>query len=141
MGAVGARTCRSLGHHLLHPQILRSRVLFYRTDCTHRAKFLMNTLVSVYSSGYVLLVDIYWKLFLNVFHYFVFRIIKFGHSEKATKIWNHLPLDLTFSKLTSNQVEDGFKSCGILRKAEFYHFKPFNDLHRPSLLLSFWMHS
>ena len=25
-------------------------------------------------------------------------ILKFGHSEKATKIWNYLPLDLTFSR-------------------------------------------
>ena len=24
-------------------------------------------------------------------------ILKFGHSEKATKIWNNLPLDLTFT--------------------------------------------
>ena len=24
--------------------------------------------------------------------------LKFGHSEKATKIWNNLPLDLTFTK-------------------------------------------
>jgi hypothetical protein len=27
MGAAGARTCRSLGHHLLHPLILRLLVL------------------------------------------------------------------------------------------------------------------
>ena len=25
-------------------------------------------------------------------------LLKFGHSEKATKIWNNLPLDLTFTK-------------------------------------------
>ena len=47
MGAAGARTRRSLGHHLMHPLILRllllcapvilrSRALFYRTDCTRR---------------------------------------------------------------------------------------------------------
>ena len=27
-----------------------------------------------------------------------FLSLKFGHSEKATKIWNNLPLDLTFNK-------------------------------------------
>ena len=31
-GAAGARTPRSLGHHLLHPLILRPRALFYITD-------------------------------------------------------------------------------------------------------------
>ena len=30
MGGAGARTRRSLGHHLLHPLILRLRVLFYK---------------------------------------------------------------------------------------------------------------
>ena len=39
-GAAGAQTCRSLGHHLLHPQILRPRALFYRTDYNRRSKFL-----------------------------------------------------------------------------------------------------
>ena len=43
-GAVGARTCRSLGHHLLHPLILGPRALFYRTDCTRRSKFLTHAL-------------------------------------------------------------------------------------------------
>ena len=41
-GAAGAQTRRSLGHHLLQPQILRPRALFYRTDC--RSKFLMHAL-------------------------------------------------------------------------------------------------
>ena len=54
-GAAGARTHRSLGHHLLHPQILRllvlcapadlwPRALFYRTDCTRRSKILTHAL-------------------------------------------------------------------------------------------------
>ena len=39
MGAAGARTCRSLGHHLLPPLILRPRTLnFYSKDCTRRSK-------------------------------------------------------------------------------------------------------
>ena len=55
MGAMGAQTRRSLGHHLLHPLILRPLVicaplilrpsaLFCRTDCTHRSRFLMQAL-------------------------------------------------------------------------------------------------
>ena len=54
-GAAGAQTRRSLGHHLLHPLILRllyyvhplilrPTTLFYRTDCTRRSKFLTHTL-------------------------------------------------------------------------------------------------
>ena len=55
-GAAGARTRRSLGHHPLHPLILRLLVLcapadfeaqssfFYRTDCTRRSKFLTHSL-------------------------------------------------------------------------------------------------
>ena len=43
-GALGAPNRRSLEHHLLHPLILRSRVLFYRTDCTSRSKFLSHAL-------------------------------------------------------------------------------------------------
>jgi hypothetical protein len=54
-GAAGARTRRSLGHHLLHPLILRllvlsapadfeARALFYRIDCTCRSKFLTHAL-------------------------------------------------------------------------------------------------
>ena len=56
-GAEGAQTRRSLGHHLLHPLILRllvlyvhplilrPRALFYRTDCTRRSKFLTHALL------------------------------------------------------------------------------------------------
>ena len=44
-GAAGAQTRRSLGHHLLHPLILRPRALFYRTDCTRRSKFLTHALL------------------------------------------------------------------------------------------------
>ena len=47
-GAVGEQTCRSLGHHLLHPMILRPRALFYRTDCTHISKFLTHTLNNLF---------------------------------------------------------------------------------------------
>ena len=43
-GAAGARTRRSLGHHLLHPLIFRPRTLFYRTHCTRRYKFLTHAL-------------------------------------------------------------------------------------------------
>ena len=43
-GAAGAQTCRSLGHHLLHPRILKSRALFFRTDYTRRSKVLMHVL-------------------------------------------------------------------------------------------------
>ena len=43
-GAAGAQTCSSLGHHPLHPQILKSRALFYRTDYTRRYKFLTHAL-------------------------------------------------------------------------------------------------
>ena len=57
IGAAGAQTRRTLGHHLLHlqifeafstywnPQILRSRTLFYRTDSTCRSKFLTHSLM------------------------------------------------------------------------------------------------
>ena len=41
---MGAQTRRFLGHHLLHPLILRLRALFYRTDCTRRCKFLTHAL-------------------------------------------------------------------------------------------------
>ena len=44
-GTVGARTRRSLGYHLLHLLILRPRVLIYKTDCTHRSKFLTHALL------------------------------------------------------------------------------------------------
>ena len=55
MGGGGAQTCRSLGHHLLHPLILRvlllctplilrPRAIFYRTDCPRRSKFLTHAL-------------------------------------------------------------------------------------------------
>ena len=44
-GAAGARTRRSLEHHLLHPLILRPRALFYRTDGTRRTKFLTHALI------------------------------------------------------------------------------------------------
>ena len=43
-GAAGAQTCRSLGHHLLHPLILSPRAPFYRTDFSHRSKFLAHSL-------------------------------------------------------------------------------------------------
>ena len=43
-GAADAQTRRSLGHHPLHPQILKLRALFYRTDCTRRSKFLKHAL-------------------------------------------------------------------------------------------------
>ena len=58
-GAAGTRTHRSLGHHLLHPLILRllvlcmcivhplilrPRALFYRTDCICRSEFLTHAL-------------------------------------------------------------------------------------------------
>ena len=43
----GAETRRSLGHHLLLPQILRRRALFCRTDCTRRSKFLTHALNKV----------------------------------------------------------------------------------------------
>ena len=55
MGAAGAGSCRSLGHHLLHLQIFRLLVLkpadfeawslFYRTDCALRSKFLTHALL------------------------------------------------------------------------------------------------
>jgi hypothetical protein len=44
--------------------------------------------------------------------------VNFGHSEKAAKISNNPPLDLTFTKGTSNHVGDCFKFCGLLRKPE-----------------------
>ena len=44
MGAAGPRTRRSLGHHPLHPQILRPRALFYRANCTCSSKFLNHAL-------------------------------------------------------------------------------------------------
>ena len=47
-GAAGSRTRRYLGHHLLHPLILRPRALFYRTDCTRRTKFLCNAYPAVF---------------------------------------------------------------------------------------------
>ena len=34
--------------------------------------------------------------------------LKFGHSEKATQIWNNLP----------HHVGDCFKFCGLLKKPE-----------------------
>ena len=34
------------------------------------------------------------------------EILKFSFSWKATKVWNYHPLDLTFTKQTSNQVGD-----------------------------------
>ena len=60
----------------------------------------------------------------NVFH---LLLIKFGHYEKATKIWNNLPLDLTLMKWTSNYVGDCFKFCGLLRKPEVYLFAVKNN--------------
>ena len=46
--------------------------------------------------------------------------VKLGHSEKATKIWNNLPLDLTFTELSSNQVGECFKFCGLFKKPKLY---------------------
>ena len=44
-GAAGTKTRRSLGHHLLHPQILRPRALFCKKkDCTRSSKFLTHAL-------------------------------------------------------------------------------------------------
>ena len=43
-GAVGAQTRRSLGHPPLHPQILRPRAFFYRTDYICKSKFLKHAL-------------------------------------------------------------------------------------------------
>ena len=43
-GAAGARTRRSLAHHLLHPQILRPRALFYKKDCTRSSEFLTKAM-------------------------------------------------------------------------------------------------
>ena len=37
---------------------------------------------------------------------------------KGHKNLKHLPLYLTFTKKTANQVEDCFKFCGLLRKAK-----------------------
>ena len=48
LDAAGAWTCRSLGHHLLHPMILMLlvlSVLFCRTDCNRRSKFLTDALI------------------------------------------------------------------------------------------------
>ena len=44
-GAACPKTHRFLGHHLLHPKILRHRALFDRTDCIRRFKFLMHALL------------------------------------------------------------------------------------------------
>ena len=65
-GAAGARTSRSLGHHLLHPLILR--LLFstmctrcFETQsskgctCTRRSKFIMHSLQSIFSYYYTVL--------------------------------------------------------------------------------------
>ena len=44
--------------------------------------------------------------------------LKFGHSEKTTKVWNNLPLHLMFTKQKTNQVGDCFQFCGLPRKPE-----------------------
>ena len=66
--------CRSLGHHLLHPQILillvllkpfQPRALFYRADCTSRFKFLtesyfraeINNYIYIWSKVKIILLD------------------------------------------------------------------------------------
>ena len=56
-GAAGSRTRRSLGHHLLHPLILRPRALFYSTDCTRRSKFLTHSLCMVSHAFLVAFID------------------------------------------------------------------------------------
>ena len=43
-GAAGARTHRSLGHHLLHPQILRLLVLLKPVDFEDQCSLLQNRL-------------------------------------------------------------------------------------------------
>ena len=35
---------------------------------------------------------------IGKFDEYSYTLLKFGHSKKATKIWNNLPLDLTFTK-------------------------------------------
>jgi len=47
-------------------------------------------------------------------------LLKFSFSEKATQFWSYHPLDLMFTKQTSNQVGDKSNFFGLLRKAELY---------------------
>ena len=46
--------------------------------------------------------------------------VMFRYSEKATKIWNNLPLCFEVSKQCQKKVEDCFKCCGLLRISELY---------------------
>ena len=65
----------------------------------------------------------YWPVvaaFSHLVSYSPLPKLKFGYSEKATKIWNNLPLDLSFTKQTSKHVGDCSKFCGLLRKPELY---------------------
>ena len=52
-------------------------------------------------------------------------IVKFGHSEKATKIWNNLPLFLTFLSNVKERWKIVSNFCGLLRMSKLYytHFK------------------
>ena len=56
----------------------------------------------------------------NIWSAFVRMLwLKFGLSEKATKIWNNLPLNLL-----SKQVENCFELCGLHKKPA--HYKKIN---------------
>ena len=49
-----------------------------------------------------------WQDFAHYWPPSCFKL-KFSFSEKATKIWSYHPLDLTFTKQTSNQLGDNSK--------------------------------
>ena len=53
----------------------------------------------------------------NLMHHPLNTAKKYRHSKRAAKFQNNFPIDLTF---TSNEVEDCFKFCGLLTKAELY---------------------
>ena len=84
-GLAGARTRRSLGHHLLHPLILRPRALFDRTDCTRRSKFLTHTLQSFWII--LLSPNICWEITNTIQHW---RLGIFGQIAKRCNFMHEI---------------------------------------------------
>ena len=58
--------------------------------------------------------------------WYISFFVKFGHSEKATKVWNNLPLNLTFTKATVIHQPPKSNEDYQERGVQIYHVTTFN---------------
>ena len=72
--------------------------------------FLFYLNLSLFAGFYNLIICSNWHFnWPNSLDLNKLSLLKFGHSEKALKIWNNLPLSLTLPSKVKKKVEDCFK--------------------------------